>query len=75
MCKELQMRIGSSTVYDNKLENLIMVYKDLWLLDERRQDMSEHGIATENLRKLMSGDDSPNTNVANDNSLFKAQRG
>ena len=49
LCKELQIRIGSSPVYDNKLENLIMVYKDLWLPDERREDMSEYGIATENL--------------------------
>ncbi len=41
------MRIGSSTVYDNKLENMIMVYKDLWLPDERREDMSEYGIANQ----------------------------
>ncbi len=49
-----------------------MVCKDLWLPDERCEDTSEYGIATENLRKLVSGDDSANTNVANDNSLFKA---
>ena len=49
-----------------------MVCKDLWLPDERHEDTSEYGIATENLRKLVSGDDSANTNVANDNSLFKA---
>ncbi len=49
----------------------MMVYKDLWLPDKRREDMSEYGIATENLRKLMSGDDSANSNVADDNSLFK----
>ncbi len=65
------MRIGLSTVYDNKLENMIMVYKDLWLPDERREDMSEYRIATENLRKLMSGDDSAVTNLADDN-IFKA---
>ncbi len=72
LCKELQIRIGSSPVYDNKLENLIMVYKDLWLPDERREDMSEYGIATENLRKLMSGDDSASTSNKDDNALFKA---
>ena len=66
------MRINSSTVYDNNLESLIMVYKDLWLPDERHEDMSEYGIASENLRKLMSGDDSASSNVADDNSLFKA---
>ncbi len=73
LCRELQMRIGSSTVYDNKLENLIMVYKDLWLPDERREDMSEYGIATENLRKLMSGDDSASTSDKDDNAIFKAR--
>ncbi len=67
------MRINSSTVYDNNLESLIMVYKDLWLPDERREDMNEYGIASENLRKLMSGDDSADANVADDNSLFKAR--
>ncbi len=50
-----------------------MVYKDLWLPNERREDMSEYGIGSENLRKLMSGDDSAVTNNANDNALFKAR--
>ena len=50
-----------------------MVYKDLWLPDERREDMSEYGIATENLRKLMSGDDSASTTDKADNALFKAR--
>ena len=72
LCRDFQMRITSSTVYNNNLESLIMMYKDLWLPDERREDMSEYGIASENLRKLMSGDDSANTQVADDNSLFKA---
>ena len=73
LCKELQIRIGSSPVYDNKLENLVMVYKDLWLPDERREDMSKYGIATENLRKLTSGDDSASTTDKADNALFKAR--
>ncbi len=73
LCKKLQIRIGSSPVYDNKLENLVTVYKDLWLPDERREDMSEYGIATENLRKLMSGDDSASTTDKADNALFKAR--
>ncbi len=29
-----------------------MVYKDLWLSDKCRKDMSEYGITSENLRKL-----------------------
>ena len=73
LCDELQIRIGSEPVYDNKKESLIMVYKDLWLPDERREDMSEHGIASENLRKLMSGDDSASSSNKDDNALFKAR--
>ncbi len=73
LCEELQVRIGFEPVYDNKKENLIMVYKDLWLPDERREDMSEYGIASENLRKLMSGDDSASSSNKNDNALFKAR--
>ena len=73
LCKELQVRFGSSPVYNNKLENLIMVCKDLWLPDERREDMSEYEIVTEKLRKLMSGDDSASTSNKNDNAVFKAR--
>ncbi len=73
LCDELQIRIGSESVYDNKKEGLIMVYKDLWLLDERREDMSEYGIASENLRKLMSGSDDASTSNKDDNALFKAR--
>ncbi len=73
LCDELQIRIGSEPVYDNKKESLIMVYKDLWLPDERREDMSEYGIASENLRKLMSGDDSASSSNKDDNALFKTR--
>ena len=72
LCNELQIRIGSESVYDNK-KGLIMVYKDLWLPDERRKDMSEYGIASENLRKLMSGSDDASTSNKDDNALFKAR--
>ncbi len=73
LCDELQIRIGSEPVYDNKKESLIMVYKDLWLPDERQEDMSEYGIASENLQKLMSGDDSASSSNKDDNALFKAR--
>ena len=73
LCDELQIRIGSESVYDNKKESLIMVYKDLWLPDERRDDMSEYGIASENLRKLMSGSDDASSSNKDDNALFKAR--
>ena len=34
--------------------------------------MSEYGIASENLRKLMSGDDSTSASDKDDNALFNA---
>ncbi len=61
------------SVYDNNRESLIMVYKDLWLSDKCRKDMSEYGIVSENLRKLMSGDDSASASDKDDNALFNAR--
>ncbi len=73
LCDDLQIKIGSKLVYENTKESLIMVYKDLWLPDDRREDMSEYGIASENLRKLMSGSDDASTSNKDDNALFKAR--
>ncbi len=56
--KKLMITFAGKIVYDNNCESLIMVYKDLWLPNKQREDMSKYGIANENLRKLMSGDDS-----------------
>ncbi len=72
LCKELQIRIGLSSVYDNKMENAIEVYRDLWLPDKERDDMSEYGIGSENLRKLMSGSDDASASNKDDNALFKS---
>ena len=33
-------------------------YKDLWNSESKRENMRKYGVASENLRKLMSGDDS-----------------
>ena len=73
LCERLVVRFAGNVVYDNIYENLFMVYKDLWLSDKCRNDMSEYGISSENLRKLMSGDDSASTSNKNDNALFNAR--
>ena len=73
LCEKLSVTFAGEVVYDNNRESLIMVYKDLWLSDKCRKDMSEYGIASENLRKLMSGDDSASTSNKNDNALFNAR--
>ena len=72
LCEKLMITFPGETVYDNNCESLIMVYNDLWSPNEQREDMSKYGIANENLRKLMSGDDSANTQVTDDNNLFNA---
>ncbi len=73
LCERLVVRFAGNVMYDNIYENLFMIYKDLWLSDKCRKDMSEYGIASENLRKLMSGDDSASTSNKNDNALFNAR--
>ncbi len=73
LCEKLLVTFAGEVVYDNNRESLIMVYKDLWLSDKQRKDMSEYGIASENLRKLMSGDDSASSVNKGDNSLFNAR--
>ena len=73
LCEKLRVTFAGGVVYDNNRESLIMVYKDLWLSDKCRKDMSEYGIASENLRKLMSEDDSASTSNKDDNALFNAR--
>ena len=61
LCEKLLVAFAGEVMCDNNRESLIMVYEDLCLSDKQRKDMSEYGIASENLRKLMSGDDSAST--------------
>ena len=56
--KRLRLRLAGETVYDNNAENMYEVYKDLWKINSQRFDMIECGIVGENLRKLISKDDS-----------------
>ena len=56
--KNLLIRLAGQKVYENTSENLYEVNKDLWNTNSERQDMVEYGIADENLRKLISKDDS-----------------
>ena len=56
--KRLQVRLAGETVYDCSGESLYSVYKDLWLTKSKRLGSIEYGLANENLRKLISGDNS-----------------
>ena len=52
------MKVAGEVAYDCTRESLYEVYRDLWLTESEREKMSEQGLASENLRKLISGDDS-----------------
>ncbi|CAB3983703.1 Hypothetical predicted protein [Paramuricea clavata] len=56
--KRLQIKVAGETAYDCSGESLYEIYKDLWLTLGDRKKMTEQGLASENLRKLISGDDS-----------------
>jgi hypothetical protein len=58
LAKRLQVKVAGETAYDYSGESLLEVYKDLWLTLGDRKKMTEQGLANENLRKLISGDDS-----------------
>ena len=58
LAKRLQIKVAGETAYDCSGESLYEVYKDLWLTLGDRKKMTEQGLASENLRKLISGDDS-----------------
>jgi hypothetical protein len=58
LAKRLQIKVAGETAYDCSGESLFEVYKDLWLTLGDRKKMIEQGVANENLRKLLSGDDS-----------------
>jgi hypothetical protein len=59
--QRLQIKLAGETVYDFSGEYLYGVYKDMWLTEGDRNKMIECGLAYENLRKLISKDDSSTT--------------
>ena len=66
LCEDLKIVGGGKTVYDNTGEGTFETYKDLWRSETERKQMLEYGIANENIRKLMSGDDSADTSEDDD---------
>ena len=54
----LVIKFAGEIVYDNTGESILEVYKDLWKPEYERADMIQYGIGTENVRKLISKDDS-----------------
>lgn len=56
--KNIRVRFGNIDVYHNSHESEFLLYKDFWDSEANRKIRVDEGIARENVRKLMSGDDS-----------------
>ena len=54
----LSVNVQGVEVCQNTRESMMEVYKDLWRSDEDRDNRQEFGLANENVRKLVSKDDS-----------------
>ena len=57
LTKELAVKMAGEVVFSNTGESIMEVYKDLWKTSKERDNMVEYGIGSENLRKLISKDD------------------
>ena len=57
LTKELTVKMAGEVVFSNTEESIMEIYRDLWRPDKERANMVEYGIANENLRKLISKDD------------------
>ena len=58
LTKELTLKMAGEVVFSNTGESIMEVYKDLWRTPKERGNLIEYGIANENMRKLISKDDS-----------------
>ena len=56
----LSVNVQGVEVYQTTGESMMEVYKDLWRSDEDQDNRQEFGLANENVRKLVSKDDSAN---------------
>ena len=69
LIEQLEIKVQGKDVYKNSGENVLEVYKDLWRSDVDRENRQEYGIANENVRKLISGDDSADKAAKSDGVL------
>ena len=77
--RDVKVRFGKIDAYHNSHESEYFLYKDLWDSDKNRATRVDEGIASENVRKLMSGDDSGawtgNTQKVNDGVIANLYKG
>ena len=58
LTKELTRKMAGEVVFSNTGESVMEIYKDLWKTSKERDNLIEYGIGSENLRKMISKDDS-----------------
>ena len=63
------IKVQGVEVHQNTGQSMLEVYKDLWRSDDDRENRQSYGIANENVRKLISGDDSANKAAKTDGVL------
>ena len=72
--KRLVIKFAGEIVYDNTGESLLEIYILIWKPEYERSYMIEYGIGNENIRKLISKDDSAatsgNTQKVSDKLMF-----
>ena len=65
----LSVNVQGVEVYQNTGESMMEVYKELWRSEEDRDNRQDFGLANENVRKLVSKDDSANKATKTDGVL------
>ena len=73
LCDRLSVNVQGVEVYQNTGESMMEVYKDLLRSEEDRDNRQEFGLANENVRKLVSKDDSGNKATETDGVLHCVQ--
>ena len=68
----LSIKVQGVEVYQNTGESILEVYKDLWRSEVDRTNRQDFGIAGENVRKLISKDDSADKAAKSDGALDTA---
>ena len=69
LVNRLSVNVQGVEVYQNTGESMMEVYKDLWRSEEDRDNRQDFGIANENVRKLVSKDDSADKTTKTDGVL------
>ena len=68
--KELKVSYNDVYIYQNKDEATYGTYQDLWKSEQECEQLRHTGIASEDTRKVWSGDDSGDYDLAKNNNIL-----